>query len=190
MNREQWLLQATKELGHIFTKCASVEVPHDVNVSTGFPSAKGVSQKHKTIGQCWSRKASDNNVNEIFINPCLADSIEVLAVLTHELVHAIDDCENGHKTPFKRIALDVGLEGKMTATVASDDLKIKLQKIVDKLGVFPHKSLNPSIGRKKQGTRLIKVGCECGVVARMSQTAIHTMDWQCGICNTTIKEIY
>ena len=30
------------------------------------------------------------------------DDTRVLDVLAHELIHAIDDCKNGHGLPFKR----------------------------------------------------------------------------------------
>ncbi len=187
--REGWLLKATAALRPLFMEKSGVHVPEDVEVSTGFPSSKGISAKTKTIGQCWTRACSEANVNQIFINPCLDDSVEVLAILIHELIHASDDCKSGHRGHFAKTAKSIGLEGKMTATHAGDKLKEQLQKIVHNIGKFPHKKLNASIDHKKQGTRLIKIGCDCGVIGRMSATAISEMTWKCVLCDQSIGEI-
>ena len=48
----------------------------------------------------------------MFVSPYLADAIEVAAVLVHELIHVFDNCRNGHKGPFRKIAKKIGLEGK------------------------------------------------------------------------------
>ena len=103
--REAWLLNAVEHLKPIFER-AGYFLP-EVRVSVGFPST-GARSRH--IGQCWSTSASADHVNQIFIAPQESDSVEVLDTLTHELVHAIDDCKNGHGEKFKEIALAV--EGK------------------------------------------------------------------------------
>lgn len=94
--REQWLQQAIltltplfKEKGYAVPKC---------HVSCGFASTD-VKRGH--IGQCWSTKASSDKVNQIFISPALSDSVQVLDTLMHELIHAVDDCENKHGPVFK-----------------------------------------------------------------------------------------
>src|SRR5688572_13196200 len=70
-------------------------------VSTGFPSKMGLT---KRIGECWRAEASgDKAQHHIFINPRLEDPIEVVATLAHEMVHAADNGENGHKGPFTRM---------------------------------------------------------------------------------------
>ena len=102
--REQWLQQAIlsltplfKEKGYAVPKC---------HVSCGFASTD-VKRGH--IGQCWSTKASTDKVNQIFISPALSDSVQVLDTLMHELVHAVDDCENKHGPVFKKMALKLGI---------------------------------------------------------------------------------
>lgn len=189
ITREEWLLKATISLRPIFIDTAGVHIPEDVEVSTGFPSSKGISAKVKTIGQCWTRAASDAKVNQIFINPCLADSIKVLDVLVHELIHAADDCKSGHRGFFAKTARAVGLVGKLTSTDAGPELKAKLEDIVLNIGAFPHSALNASVGQKKQSTRLIKIGCSCGVIGRMSQGAIDAMEWECRVCGENVGEI-
>lgn len=176
--REQWLEQATRKLRPMFKKLAGVEVPADVRVSCSWP---GGGSARKRIGECWPRSFSEAGVNEVFISPSIADSVRCLDILVHELVHAIDDCKSGHKGEFRRIAVAVGLEGKMTATVAGDELKAALQKIVDQIGEYPHKQLKLA-GRKKQSTRMLKCKCnECGAVWRMSSKYAYHAEW-CPIC--------
>ena len=161
--RETWLAKATDYLRPMFAE-QGYQIPSDVRVTCGFPSSRALSSKNgnRYIGMCWPRGCSDANINEIAISPCLSgetNSLEVLATLVHELVHAVDDCENGHGPVFKRIALAVGLEGKMTATHASTALAAHLQKFIDAEGSFPHETLAVVKGHKKQSTRMIKASC-------------------------------
>lgn len=56
----------------------------------------------------------------------------------------------------------------MTATVAGEDLKARLDEICEDLGDYPHAALNPNV-RKKQTTRMLKVECkETGYKARLT----------------------
>ena len=85
------------------------------------------------------------------------------------------------------MALAVGLTGKMTATIATPELKEKIEKWVKKIGQYPHSSFDVSKS-KKQTTRMIKVMCisdytECGhgnYKARMSRKLIETFG--CPVC--------
>ena len=131
--RESWLLAAIQLIEPIF-KAQGHVVPTDCQVSCGFPSTG--SKSH--IGQCWSRQSSTHEKNQIFISPALSDPVKVLDTLVHELVHAVDDCRNKHGKEFKRIALSVGLEGKMRSASAGKDLILVLEKIAIQLGEYPH----------------------------------------------------
>ena len=168
--REQWLIDAVNLLKEDF-KTIGKTVPA-VRVSVGFPSKGGVARRKRTIGECWPRKASSDGVNQMFFNPTEADSIEVLGTLVHELIHAVDDCANGHKGPFKQMALAIGLEGKMTSTTTGPALKARFEEIVKELGEIPHAKLNAS-SRKKQGTRMKKIQClDCETILYGSEKAL------------------
>ena len=163
MTREEWLNSALAALRPWFKDRANATIPLDARVSVGFP---GGGSARKRIGECWARRMSKDNVNEIFISPVLQDPARMLDVLVHEIVHAVDDCASGHKGEFKRIAKDVGLEGKMTATHAGDDLKAELARIIALLPPLTHGALDLST-RKKQPTRLVKLECDgCGMILR------------------------
>jgi hypothetical protein len=163
VTREAWLNQALEKLRPWFEDRAGVAIPQDARVSVGFP---GGGSARKRIGECWARSQSKDKVNEIFISPVLSDPIRMLDVLVHEAVHAVDDCQSGHKEAFKRTALAVGLEGKMTATHAGDKLKAELERIIKILPPLTHGALDLST-RKKQPTRLVKLECDgCGMIIR------------------------
>jgi len=169
--REQWLVAGVAQLRTLFKKHAKVTVP-PVKVSCSWP---GGGSARKRIGECWKKAMSKANINEIFISPRIANPVQALDILAHELVHAIDDCQHGHKIEFQRLAKAVGLtEGKPTSASAGPELLKRLQTIADKLGVYPHSTLDLS-GRKKKQTFLIKCVCadeECGAVWRMTQSWI------------------
>ena len=168
MNREEYLNAATKSLAADVFGPAGYTVPDDVKLTCGWPSKGATSAKKMAIGECWPRSRSADKVNEIFLSPIMSDTITVLDVLTHELVHAIDDCKHGHKAPFRKIAVAVGLEGKMTSTVAGEALTAKLETIRGTLGDYPHGELTPP--KPKQKSRQLKLECnDCGAVWRMSR---------------------
>lgn len=171
LTREQWLEAAVKEISRKVFK--DYEVP-DVRVSVGWPGGRG--SKAKTIGQCWKTDTAADKVSQIFISPVLEDPIAVLETLVHEIVHAIDDCASGHKGNFKKIATNVGLTGKMTETVAGDELREVLKKVSEKLGEYPHAKITPGAKPIVQKTYMLKVvpSVECGecdedYVLRMTQ---------------------
>jgi len=160
--REEWLVAAIEALGKTVFADAGVELP-PVRVSVGWPGGRG--KKDNVIGQCWPTGLAADKKAQLFISPVLNDGARVLDVLAHELVHAADDCKNGHKAPFAKIAKAIGLTGKMTATVASPELVEKLNALVLELGIYPHAELARSGGShepKKQGTRMIKAECPVG----------------------------
>ena len=159
------MVQASKKISKIIAENGAT-VPDNVRVSCSWPSQA----IRKRIGEAWTSEASEDNAHETFISPIISDPVEVLAVLLHELVHHSVGVEHGHKAPFKRLATACGLTGKMTATVAGEELTEQLTAMAETLGEYPHKTLNPGIGRKKQSTRLIKCECgECGYTVRTTQ---------------------
>ena len=83
---------------------------------------------------------------------------------------------------FRKIALAVGLQGKMTATTESPELKIQIEKWIKELENIRISKVNFET-RKKQSTRLLKLTCEhCGFIARASSGAINNFGYpsHCG----------
>lgn len=166
--REQWLIVLADILREDFHKVGS-PLPEKIKVSCGWPSYGARNKKSRTIaGECWSTTLSHGGNTEIFISPIIDDSLQAGHILVHELTHAAVGLAKGHGKEFKKVALSVGLTGPMRATTAGPRLAERLNTLISDLGLYPHASLETlTSGRKKQGTRLLKVICpECGYTVR------------------------
>jgi hypothetical protein len=167
ITREQWLNQASEHLRALFESVGE-SVPTKVRASCGFPSKSAMSAKNRRIGECWNSVASADSHAEIFISPTISNSSRVLDILAHEWIHAIHP-NGGHGKAFKHTATVIGLEGKMTATVAGDKFKAWASPVLAILGDYPHAELKPANAIKKQSTRMLKCICsDCGYIAYTS----------------------
>lgn len=168
MNREEWLNAATNLLKEDFDR-VNAPLPEKLRITCGWPSRSGRAKKNPVLGECWSPKCSADEHVEVFIAPTMEEGPQVLETLVHELVHAAVGCKEGHKGKFRVAAIAIGLEGKMTATQAGEDLLVRLREIEAELDKYPHAKLTPK-DVKKQGTRMLKLLCPgCGYLARTSQ---------------------
>jgi len=153
--RETWLLRAVPLLAPLLLAAGAPPLPERIQVSAGFPKRSA-----KAIGQCWPETATADKTIHVFISPVLGeDPTRVLDVLLHELVHACVGNKAGHKGPFTKVARALGLEGKLTATVAGEALKAKLVDFAKQLGPYPHAvivGMTPKVMPKKgTGKRLV-----------------------------------
>lgn len=167
ITREEWLNIAVKSVTPVFTE-RGYQVP-TVRVSCGFPSTG----KDRHIGQCWAKHTSEADINEIFISPKLDDPVEILDTLIHELVHAVDNCQHGHGKEFKKIALSVGLKGKMREASAGEALRERLQVIAADLAPYPHKKLKFAIKIRTYRPRPRAVCGECGYQINILKKWLH-----------------
>jgi hypothetical protein len=170
--REAWLEAAVTLMTPLF-KSAGYEVPK-VRVACGWPSARGLSAKKRVLGEAWCKTASSDKVAQIFISPLMDKTVEpyaVLPVLVHEVVHTVVGNKEGHNKVFGKCARAVGLEGKLTSTIAGEKLLEACTQWDKQLGQYPHCKLDQSKRPvNKQTTRMIKCECEeCGYVVRTSK---------------------
>ena len=156
--REAWLLAAVDVLRPMFLEKRH-EIPAALLVSCGFAST-GLKSCH--IGQCWPRRRSANDINQIFISPVLCEPVEVLDTLVHELVHAVDDCQHSHGKEFKKIALSLGMKGPMRSAGAGPALKEHLQALAAVLGPYPHTKLDVTHKKRTTTPRPKAVCTHCG----------------------------
>ena len=167
--REDWLLAAVDAVRPLFDEQGADAFP-PLRVSCGWPKGG-----RKSIGQCWPNTRSNDKTVEVFLSPAISNAFEVLHVLVHELVHAVDNCVSGHRGAFRKLAKALGFEGKMTATVPGEELENELKLLLGNLGPYPHAELDAS-RIQKQGTRMIKVVCtdaKCGYTLRTTRKWIH-----------------
>jgi len=154
--REDWLLRAVEELRKLFDE-VDLKLPDEVKVSCGFPSTRGLNGR---LGESWAASASKDGLHQVFVTPLLYDSVKVLEVLTHELVHCSLPEDTKHGKAFKAAMTKVGLEGPAKATYASPGLLIRLEDIAEELGAYPNAGIDPKDKeRKKQTTRMLKLIC-------------------------------
>jgi hypothetical protein len=178
--RESWLRTATGELRPYFESCGLL-VPNNIRFAIAFPST---GRRGARIGECWHSSTSADGSFEIIIRADIADAVEVLGVLVHELLHAVLPPDAGHGKAYRDAALKIGLEGKMRHAMPGQLLRGELVKLAETLGPLPHARLNIAQGRdnkgpadrpKKQGTRMLKATCRdesCAFVVRVAATPV------------------
>lgn len=194
LNREAWLTEATNLMRPWFA-AAGHPLPAKVHCSVGFPSSGALARNRRKIGQCWSMSVSEDGHPHVFLHPELPEDAKlkggkrdahctVLPVLVHELVHAAVGTECGHKGAFVRLARELGLEGKPTATFAGVELLGRLDKLRKKLGPYPHAVLKAG-ERKRQATRmkLMECGCKPPRKLRVSRQQAEAGPILCGLCD-------
>lgn len=175
-DRELWLTSVGRSLAKDIVPFAPV--PDDWHVSCGWApkSAK------KVLGVCFKRSESADGTNQIFITPNESDPVRVAAILLHELLHAADDCESGHRGAFSCWAREAGFQTPLTKLHVSEPLKAKLAELVKEHGPYPHSAIR-RVNEKKQTTRMLKVECtECGFLFRCSNTQLQRLDEGEALC--------
>lgn len=174
MNREQWLTEAAIKMEAALFAPINKQMPAKWRVACSWPSSRANGKnKSGTVGQCFDPSISSDAYTEMIVTMSEDDPVEVLAILAHEMVHAVEGIAAGHGPKFRQTALAIGLTGKMTATDPGDDFKRDIKPILKALGDYPHGAVDINKNRKKQTTRMIKLECvDCGFIARASRSAI------------------
>ena len=164
-NRESWLNPVAIGMAPLF-EALDAPLPSRVRVAIGFTSrgARG-----RAIGECWDNHCSGDGHFEIFIRPDLAHALDAMpaqiaAILAHELVHAAVGIPAGHGKVFKRVAVGLGLVGKMTATTPCDAFLAAVAPIIVAAGPLPHARSTPVARRHDRGSR--RHGCSNANVQR------------------------
>jgi hypothetical protein len=179
MHRELWLTQATAVMAGRWAPFGVV-VPGDVKLTCGFP---GGGSPRRRIGECWPRSRSGASVNEVMVSPVLEDTITVLDVLGHELLHAADDCKSGHGAAFTKNSKLVGYSGGKNSKIETAAAGALAQEILAKLGAYPHAKVQLTIKKRNASHGLHKLECGCGNVSYMTAKKIEEHGWPtCGSC--------
>ena len=190
INREMWLNEMAKKLYVRFSEQGYEKTPEKIRISCSFPSRGAFSESNRVLGQCWSNETSEDDTIEIMISHTVSDSIRVADILTHELVHAFVGNAAGHGKIFRKCALAIGLQGKMTSTYAGPQLTEFFKECIEELGEYPHASLNSKKKKKKQGTRQLKLVCKDGhdeYIVRLSKQTYEAGIPLCGLCHKAMN---
>lgn len=166
--REAWLTHFAEKYLWPRIEAAGGARPARYRVSVGFPKGRRGSQGH-SIGQCWSQEVSADQTCEIFVSPEL-EATSALGVLAHECCHASVGVKYGHRAPFKKLALAIGLTGPMRATVPSAEFEATLGEWIASEAAYPHAPLSAPTSPTRPGSRLLKASCEaCGYTVRVTR---------------------
>lgn len=142
MTREEWLKRAVRTLRPLLRK-AGIQMRPRWQVSMSLASSR------KAIGQCWYEQASaSGKTANIFICPTLADPVDVLSTLMHEMIHAALPFGTHHGPKFKKACDQIGLIGKPTHAYAGPELRAELARVAAFLGPFPHDAIKITGGKK------------------------------------------
>ena len=178
MTREQWLEKAKSRLAPLFKQRCGKTLPRNIKITMSFPLGTRKTRKKKVVGQCLHKELSSGKRIEILINPEVDTPWEIIATLTHELIHAICGTKINHKPPFQKIARHFGFLPPWTSTPSPPILRKTFKRLAAEIGPFPHKKIVIPETEKKQTTRMIKLQClRCGFICRASRQALE----QCGI---------
>lgn len=159
---EEWLTHAVNALRPHFAM-AGYEI-RAVRATVGWTSAGSHGSR---IGECWATRACSDGVNTIFINTNLVNSMHILDVLVHELVHAVDDCQHKHSREFARIAKKVGLKGPPWRSASADvPLLQLLHSIALDLGHHPYGVIYPPAPAYREMNSGRVVCPQCGFTCR------------------------
>ncbi|MGV1045457.1 hypothetical protein [Limnohabitans sp.] len=139
---EVWLNEAVELLRPGFAD-AGFEIP-PVHLSVGF-STDGYkpAAKKNTIAVCHAKCMTVDGINEIFISPIVYEPVNVLSLLVHELIHAIDDCKSGHGEGFLKISYALKCADNPSVSVLEFREKVQQYRaIADQLGRYPRSGVN------------------------------------------------
>lgn len=183
---EEWQLALFDYLRRDVFAPAGYELPTNIRVNRSFASRGGLAPKRRVMGQAWDQTLSEDGHYEVLISPNIDAPLDVAATGAHEAVHIAVGLKHGHKGPFKRCALAIGLEGPMGSTKPGPAFLKVIAPILEALGPYPNARLGPKLGDpskkidgsvhsgpKAQTGRMRKAQCEeCGLILRLSNTWI------------------
>ena len=185
LTREEWLQAAARR---IEADWSAFESMPRYRVTCGFPSKGARARTRRVIGQCYDASASADGAHEVMVSPVIADPIEALHVLAHEMLHAAVGVANGHGPAFKRGMRGI-MEGKATATRPTETFRAWAELVVDDIGPYPHAVLDPG-SERRQTTRMLKVECRCEetpYIARLSRAQLDRGAPICPLCGSEMR---
>lgn len=131
MNRQAWLMEAVDILKHDWRQVGET-VPEKISV---FPTWQKCYPR-TYLGVCVHYRLTGEK--EIYIDPRIDVGLEVLDVLSHELVHCVAGGQGGHGKEFHQVATVIGLtKGRMVEATAGEALLERLKEIEEMLSEYP-----------------------------------------------------
>jgi len=166
LTRDQWL-NGFIEAARAAFEAGGKPLPPNVRAAICPPHRA----KQRYVGLCWSDAVSEDNGREIWVTAGETDPVRVAGILVHELCHAALPHEVKHGKEFRKLATDMGLEGKMTATTEGKTFKFMWEPLLSKLGPLPAARFTAGYAvdfRVQRTPKMTNMACpECGFVAKV-----------------------
>ena len=134
--RQWWLQNAVLFLADYMAR-RSVYVGA-VRVSESWLLREGLEMRQDVNVQCILPRLHSDGASEVFISPQIVESIEVLELLLHQLIHIAVGILYEHSKKFAQVARHVGLEVTPTSIISGSALRSVFQQYIEKVGSCPH----------------------------------------------------
>lgn len=160
--REEWAVRVlevlTRELAHV-----GIAMVGDRTVRVALTPLRG-----DRLGQCRSSNGStDGKVNFIAVCTSEAEPRDLVHTLLHELLHAFDDCNSGHRGRWNRWAAAIGMQrcGHELGPVGTGMVETALREVgIPAQHVTSVRGRVAAIGESSQ----VRLACpECGLTVHM-----------------------
>lgn len=180
INREAWLTEVALQIAPLFRGFDL----GPYRLTCGWPSKLALGKRVRRLGECHGAPSSTAGVHEIFISPMLDKPLEVAGVACHELAHVAAGVKAGHAGLYLKVIKQVGLtKNKPTQAMPGPLLEERLQKILEKLGPYPHQAMNPFMKEETKTKSSFTVICmDCGCLVHMSNKWIQEVGFPTCAC--------
>lgn len=168
MNRETWLNQLAQKLAPRFEELGYTLPPF--RVSVGFTSG---GMNSRANGECWNKSTSADAHYTIFISPGEGSTVQIAAILNHELIHAAVGLDQGHKGNFAKVMQATGMGRPFTSSVPAPGFVEWVEPFIKELGDIPHCPLS---WRQEGGGKQRRVKRDAGGVVELPQAEDETED--------------
>jgi hypothetical protein len=138
---EEWLSNAVVILRANFLMAGYIVPPVHISVGFGTDGHKPNSKKH-FLGVCYPKHLSYDEINEIYIAPFVTDPVVLIYTISHELIHAVDNCRESHNYKFKRIAKNIRHpDCGSLSEIERLQTDVLYRSIAEELGTYPRKGV-------------------------------------------------
>jgi len=142
----------------------------NVVVTVGWPASRGLG-RYARMGDAYEI----NGMAQVYLSPRLADAVEVLGELTHQLAHVAVGVEHGHRMPWRRLVEELGgvVLGDRHSVRWLRPRRQQFSELARTLGEYPHEAPPARLGVRDrvQTTRHLRVACgRCGYLVYVTRT--------------------
>ena len=103
------------------------------------------------IGLCYPTGWASDSYRKIEIDRETSNTYDALAIVAHEVAHALCNELEGHKGSFPKLVFDVfKLGGIATATTVTKEFKQLIERWLEQNGTYPHVAFTDKVKDKQQ----------------------------------------